>query len=179
MIKKLLVGITQDNELYFLEIDTTNGKRNGYNEFTMSGFTVRPITREDAITQCKEMLDEDQWKQAVEANSTTLGLNDWIKYVIDSDGELVGFDNSLFNNEVEVDGIDYLFSSESCGQHEEDDLKHYFINSNLFKQLMKIWKQYHMKELPENSALSIVEETKEIKQDFDLLAIEAVKIINQ
>jgi len=50
-------------------------------------------------------------------------------------------------------------------------------NENLFKQIMKIWKRYHLKIIT-GSALSIIEETKKIEQDFEKLAVEAIKIIN-
>ena len=62
MIYKILTGITKDNDIYFLEIDTDNNKRNGYNEFSMSGFTVTPIELEEA----KEMMNDPELKELAE-----------------------------------------------------------------------------------------------------------------
>lgn len=178
MKRTLLAGITKNNELYFLEIDTTNDKRNGYNEFSMSGFTVSPISKNEAKKQVLEHLkDGEEWKFAVQNGKTKLGLNDWIKYVIKTDGVLAGFDNSLFENEIVVDGEIYIFESGACGQHEERELKHYFIDKELFVLLMQIWDRYHLKELPENSAKSIVEEAMRIRQDQNMLVEKAVRMI--
>jgi hypothetical protein len=174
MKKRILAGITKDNELYFLDIEI---RKDG--SLSICGDTNLPIRKSEAVERCREILEDDreQWKMAVEADQTTLGQQEWADYVLSVDGELAGFDNSLFDEEVEVGSEAWLFESVGAGQHEEESLKHYFINENLFKQLMKIWKRYHLKVLPENSAMSIIEETKEIKQDFNALAVEAVKII--
>lgn len=180
MKKKILAGITRDDELYFLEIDTTNGKRNGYNEFTMSGFTVKPITLEDAKNQSYESIKSLVEDETRDINNLYLrDIDDITQNIVDSDGNLSGLDTSLFSETVALEnGTEYVFESGSCGQHKEKELKHYFINENLYKQLLKIWDRYHLKELPENSAMSIIEETKEIKQDFVEEAKRAILLIN-
>lgn len=176
---KLLVGITQNDELYFLEIER---QHQGHDYFAMSGFTVRPTTREEAEEETRNNLkDGELWQQAVQAGNTELGLNDWVDYVIESDGDICMFDNSLFDEEITIDGVEYLFESCSCGQHEVEDLKHYFIDRKLFDLLMKIWKKYHLKkyELEKSgSDMAIVEEALSINQDYTALALEAVNIIN-
>ena len=77
MKKQILAGITEDNELYFWDIDPTNDRRNGYKEFSMSGFTVKPITEEEVKENAHNYLDDEgeyYWRQAVESKNTTLGL---------------------------------------------------------------------------------------------------------
>ena len=169
MKKTILAGITKDNELYFLEIEP---KSEEHNYFSMSGFTVRPTLRSEAVKQAREQLEDGEiWKQAVEAGTTVDGLEDWIEEVLLIDGELAGIDNSLFEEEVEVDREDYIFESGSCGQHEEEDLKHYIIDKKLFTSLMAIWKEYHLKEVAVE--LPVLPE-----QDLSAEAIKAIKLIN-
>ena len=142
-MKKILAGITPDNEIYFLEIEPRS-KEHDY--FSMSGFSVRPLKFDDAVNQSRESLEDGElWKMAVTADQTTLGLNDWADYVLSIDGEISQVDNSLVPDEIEVDGTDYIFESGAYGQHEEKTLKHYFIEKKLFNELMTIWEKYHLK----------------------------------
>lgn len=172
---KILAGITKNDELYFIEI-------NNKEYFSMTGFTVRPLFLEDAIRQNRESLEDGElWRQAVEAKQTELGLNEWIDYVIEYDGNITMIDTSLFQEEITIDGDEYIFESQSCGQHQENELKKYFIDEKLFTELMKLWEQYHLKVLSKNStAEDIYNWAKEIsqQQDINKLLTEAVNFIN-
>jgi hypothetical protein len=144
-LPSLLVGITKDRELYFVEIEMPS---ENHKHFSMSGFTVRPTKRDDAIEEVREQLEDGElWKQAVEAGKTTLGLTEWVDFALDVDGELGGFDNSLFPDEPEIDGVEYVYESGSCGQHEEDakNIVHWCIAPELYATLMALWKTYHLK----------------------------------
>jgi hypothetical protein len=77
---------------------------------------IEPILRSEAVERCREYLEDGElWRMAVEAKQTELGLEDWVEYVLDNDGELSGFDNSLYPDELNIDGEDYIFDSRSCG----------------------------------------------------------------
>ena len=188
MRTKILAGITHDNELYFLEVDTTNDKRNGYNEFSMSGFTCTPILEESVEENANNYLDDEGdyfWRQAVEAKATTLGLDEWIQSVKD-EGGMGSFDNSLFDESVDVEGETYLFESGSCGQHQEETLKHYFIDKQLYNVLMEAWDKYHIKNMKGrpllvNHGAETIEwwlENKLEKQNIEALAMQAITFIN-
>lgn len=167
---KILAGITKNNEIYFLEIEL-RGKAHDY--FAMSGFTVHPLKYDDAINLSREMLEDGElWKMAVEANQTKLGLADWVDYVLSVDGEISQIDNSLLTDEIEVDGVNYIFDSGGCGQHKEKNLKHYFIEKEIFDELMKIWKTYHLKK--KNPKLP-----KLPNQDITELLSKAIKILER
>lgn len=170
MKQRIIAGITQENEIYFLEIET---KSERHNYFSMSGFTVKPMTYDEAVEQSRASLEDDDflWKQSVESGSTRLGFEAWIDYVLETDGEISMIDTSLYNNTVEVNGIEYVFESGSCGQHEEIDLKHYFIDKKLFDDLMKIWKRYHLQKV--NPTLPVLPE-----QDENKILKKAIRIIN-
>jgi len=170
---KILAGITEENELYFLEIETA---REGQAYFSMSGFTVEPITVEEAEERLEDMYDsgyyKESWKQSVEVGATLLGYYEWLDRVKEEESWEEALDNSLFSEIVDVDGVEYGFLSESCGQHQERELKHYFLDKKTFDLLMLYWDKYHLKnfspampELPE--------------QNINELAIEAIRIINE
>lgn len=183
MERKIMAGVTDDNELYFLEIEN---KSEGHGYFAMSGFTAAPILVSEAEDRVREHLEDgDEWKYAVKDGRTELAKDEWVDFVIDTDGALAGFDNSLFPETVTVDDDEYIFESGSCGQHEEFRIKHYFIDKMVFQNLMRAWKQYHLKpvdmyevSLPGNGTTVGYDLDSIPEQDFQGLAMQAVKLIN-
>ena len=172
---KLLAGITNDNELYFLEIET---QHEGHDYFSMSGFTASPITEEDGKQKAREMLENGEcWKQAVECDRTTSSLKDWVQDVLDIDGWQNVLDLSLYPAEFGYNGRDYVFESGSCGQHQEKKLKCYLIDKKDFDILMDLWDKYHFKKcgvklpnfLRKNETIKEFDEEKKLKKAFNYL----------
>lgn len=94
---------------------------NGRNYVSVTANEIEPILRTDAVSRCRESLEDGElWRMAVQSENTELGLNEWVEYVLGSDGELSGFDNSLYNREIEIDGEDYIFDSRACGCMHDD-----------------------------------------------------------
>ena len=140
MEKRLLAGITPNNEIYFMTIEDDKGY------FSMTGFTVIPIEYEKAKDIAQQQLEDGElWKMAVEDGTTKLGKNEWNRHVLNTDGELSTLDLSLYPEKIEIDGNTYVFESGSCGQHREKRLEHYFIPRNIFDKLNRIWDKYHLK----------------------------------
>ena len=183
--KKILAGITENNELYFLNVTT---EKDGKPYFSMTGDSHTPINIEDAKQRQQDSLDSDEmeyfWREAVQAGRTTYGLEDWIEQVRDEQSETEAVDNSIFSITVEVDGEDYIFEAQACGQHQEKILKHYFIDEQVFCDLMKAWELYHMKNIDVNST-SLPHKGVTIGymlnnlpvQNFEGLAMQAITII--
>ena len=143
---KILVGVTQDNELYFLELT----KRNTY--FSMSGETVIPLDIEEAKERSYNSIKESIEEETRDINPLFVrDIDEVTEQVLAIDGELHGLDISLFPENIEVNGTEYVFESGSCGQHEEREFKKMFIDEKAFSEFMKLWEQYHLKELPKNS----------------------------
>jgi len=177
MKKIILAGVTEDKELYFLEVGTTT--RNNYNEFTMSGFTVRPVTEEEKEEYESNYLDGEElyfWKQAVEADSTTLSLDDWIEEVREEGDHM---DCSLYPYTSEVEGDTYYFESSSCGQHEVDILDYYAIPKATFKSIMQLWKKYHLKPVDTMTAedRALLQKVLNYPQNEEKEVINAIKYI--
>ena len=93
------------------EIEHTN-----HSYVSVTANEIQPILRSDAVNRVREGLEDGElWKMAVDADQTELGLTDWVEMVIGIDGELSGFDNSLYDSELNIEGEEYLFDSRSCG----------------------------------------------------------------
>jgi len=173
MLNKILAGITQDGEIYVLEITYRDPE---HNYFAMTGFTSTPVTLKEAKEEAyNTFLDYFSDLENIREMNERLGTKfrsakAAVKYVLEVDGELHGFDNSLLTDEIEYEGKTYLFRSGSAGQHQERDLKDYFIPPATFKELMNIWSKFHLKE--ENPKLPSIPE-----QDWDKLLKKAIGII--
>lgn len=150
---KIVAGVTKDKEIYFLEIDNKD-------YFSMSGFTVKPLTLEDAQEQSRQNIESSIEEDTRNINSLYLrDIDDIVDDVIKSDGNLSGLDTSLYNKTVEVDGQEYVFESMSCGQHEEKELDLYFIDKSDYMVLMSIWSKYHLKKIDIEKDLTDIEKT--------------------
>lgn len=177
---KILVGITKDNELYFLNMTKKSG-HNGY--FSMSGETVIPLELEEAKERSYQSIKESVEEETRDINPLFLrDIDETTEQILAIDGELHGLDTSLFPEELEASGKTYVFESGSCGQHEEREFKKLFIEQKAFDEFMKLWEQKHLKELEPNSIyMDIADWFEEIanKQNINALAVEAVEFINQ
>ncbi len=165
----IMAGITKEDEIYFLEFEP---RKEDHDYFAMSGFSVIPLKYDEAVKRNRESLEDGElWKMAVAGGNTTLGLDNWIDLVMDTDSEISMIDNSLLSEEVKVDGETYIFESGSCGKHGEADLNKYFIDKVLFSTFHYLWKTYHLKK--DNPTLPELPE-----QDQEVLLIKAIKLIN-
>lgn len=144
---RIFAGITTDDMLYFLEIEKAD-KRKGKKYFSMSGFTVKPLTTEEAEKQAREWLgDGDAWRHAVETRRTHKGLEDWIEEVMNIDGYENVIDTCSELRDVYIeDGTVFCFKYGSSGQHEERTLKKYFLPPKRFNALMEMWHKYHLRD---------------------------------
>lgn len=145
---RIIAGITEDDEIYILEVEFKDRKR----YFSMSADTVRPVTYNEAKDLARNLWESYFWdKEAIDEMNERMGTDfkepeEAAEYVLAVDGELHGFDNSLVPDMIDYKGREWLFESLGSGQNIQAKLKHYFINPNNFKKLIKIWDEYHLKE---------------------------------
>jgi hypothetical protein len=144
MEEQFFLGITEDNELYSIEIAPVSEE---HDYFSICGQTDRPIEYSDAVNRTRESLEDGElWKMAVEGDNTEMGLDEWIEYVIINDGKVSGIDNSCLPDEyTDEHGEVWLFEGCSGGQHKEEKLKEYFISKQLFEDVMAVWEKWHWK----------------------------------
>lgn len=138
---KILAGVNNEGDFYFIE-----GEFKSY--FSMSGFSVKPLRLEDAIEQSRQCILESVESQTEGINPLFVrDTEEIVDEIIDTDGELSGIDRSLYEDIIDVDGVEYVFESMGCGQHKEDVLQKYFIDETDYKILMSIWNKYHLKDI--------------------------------
>lgn len=144
MKKQYFLGVNSDSELYSIEIEPVS---DGHEYFSICGQTDRPIEYQDAVNRTREYLEDGElWRMAVQDKMTTLSLNDWVDWVIDTDGEVSGIDNSCLPDEYkDENGMVWLFEGSSGGQHQEKELEHSFIPQALLDEVMEAWDKYHLK----------------------------------
>lgn len=142
----IFVGVTNDNELYYIEVEQPNGEDK---HFSMCGTTVEAIEEEWAEAEARERLEDgEHWKMAVESGTTTDGLSDFVETVLATDGWESMFDIDYNISPRSFNGNEYYFSFTAGGQHQikkYTDFKLMFINPTALNLLMEAWDTYHLK----------------------------------
>lgn len=173
--KEIIAGITEDNEIYLIEIEP---KSPDHDYFAMSADTVSPVTLKEAKNEARDTWvslfqdDPDQLRDMNERMGTHFKTPEsGAKYVLQVNGELHGFDNSTLTDEIHHKGKDWLFRAGSGGQHQERRLKTYFISPDLFKKLMNIWDKYHLKKEnpPDMPEIPDQDREKLLKKAIDII----------
>lgn len=139
---KICIGITNDMELVFIEIETERGY------FSITHKTYGELlTETEGEQRGREYLEDGElWKQAVEAGNTTAGLDDWIETVLNIDG----WENLLDINYFGVyNDESYYIAWNSCGADAigalNKEYKKSFITEKL-KQLLIKSDKLHLKD---------------------------------
>jgi len=116
---KICIGLTEDNLIVYANL---NIRQNGY--YSITHDTLRELlTEEEGEERGKEYLEDGElWKQAVEANNTTLGLDDWVEYVLDTDSWETIIDANFFGT---YEDTNYYSTWDGCGASIEDFKKEY------------------------------------------------------
>jgi len=152
---------TEDNTI--LIVTASTGGCAGRSYVSVTANEIGPILKSDAISQSKERLEDGElWRMAVAAEQTEMGLDDWIDTVLSIDGELSQFDNSLYDNEIEIDGDSYIFDSIGCGR------MHDTINeaTPIFKRLNELHLEDSPKALKEAEKIILTLQKQEADIDF-------------
>jgi hypothetical protein len=107
----------------------------GRHYVSVTASEISPLTKENAREQTCEMLEDgEMWRDAVADERTDLGLSDWVDMVINNDGDISMIDNSLYPDEMNIEGKEYIFDSHGCGcMH--DDIK---AVTNEFNELISL-----------------------------------------
>ena len=122
---------------------STDGTSKDNKYVSITADEIEPLEYSEAVNLCREYLEDGElWKMAVDGEHTTLGFNDWVEEVLSIDGEISQIDNSLYPEEIEIEGIDYIFKSRGCGcMHDEikkvTDIFNELIELHLSKNIEK------------------------------------------
>lgn len=165
MRKTVILGV-KNNNVVNGEYEIT--KRNGYEEFTASFSMGELFNIEDVDEEYKQSYFEELWN-CMDADAKLNYLDDGDKtkqdvfeeWNYDEDYHNIK-DCSCTDYELEKDGVTFNFETTSCGQYdirEADDFQDMiFTNKEGFELLMKLWDNYHLKDITNN---------EEFKKDFE------------
>lgn len=152
---KLYIGITNDNELYFIEWDKT------YNEqrktFSLCGGCYNePKTEEEGEQEAFNVLsDSSYWEEIGYLNNTPNVLTSHINFkeVAEECINLDGWENinGEYTHFGEYQNEEIYLNYSSGGQHQEKNLKELWISEEDFKTINKFWDKEHLKPLKENT----------------------------
>lgn len=148
--QKLFLGVTNDNELYYVEIENRKlGEQEPY--LSVTGSTVEAIEAEQGEAEAYErLMDGELWRMAVDQQQTEEGLSEWANNVIAMDGWQSQYDIDQSIDPVQYEGKEYFFDSRSGGQHviKLEDMKKLFVEVSVYKAIMRLWNEYHLKTAP-------------------------------
>lgn len=115
---------TNDNTILIVNVKYSEISSNPY--WSITADEITPVDKDTAIQSGEDCIRDNidnMWKEAVASDSTTDSLEDYTQQVIDESEELGNFDNSLYPEEVNIDGTTYVFESGSCGCLHDEILK--------------------------------------------------------
>ena len=174
---KLYIGVTNDNELYFIDWDKCDNEQR--KTFTLCGGTYgNPKTETEGREEARKSLSSsDYWEELGYYDSSNPLLNciDFEKKaeeVLNVDGwENI---NGEYTHFGEVENKEIYLNSCSGGQHQEkgEDIKELWISETDFKKINALWDKEHLKPLNKKSLKymsSIFEKYKSLCNDEEAL----------
>jgi len=104
---------TEDNTILIVKVSTNGCNSRQYVSVTADEIT--PRYKSEVIEEQRDYLEDGEyWRQAVAAEQTELSLTDYIGQF--SEHDLIEMaDCSLYNKELNINGKDIVFVSDSCG----------------------------------------------------------------
>ena len=150
---KVLLGLTTEGEVVFADVENRDGRFSASFsmvtpfEWNEDEFERRAENYVDCIdNECRlALLDEYDCRpsELVEEIGQRWDIEDLV-------------DISLYPEYIYKDGKEIYFESSSCGQVDVDRLDYEFkVDEKLFSILIGTWKEYHLKEIPEQALLRL------------------------
>lgn len=181
--KEFLVGITNDNEVAFMEVEVRNRNYDEESslEFSASFNCVMPFIVEDSdgIEYAEHLLndcytDKDKYDLCERFNCKLSDLAEALADDMEIRTNADERDCSLYPNRIMVDDTEYAFESMGCGQHDimKSGLKE-CVNTQAFMKLYEYWQKYHLKVIDNEQAKEVEDLVNEM-----LLANEEEEIVN-
>jgi hypothetical protein len=155
---ELFLGFTKQNEVVFANISNERGY------FSVSFDTSYPmaIGYDETIERIEELIEQmdKDWvlNRLEEYDCKPSELADEIyKNTYDRINEF--FDNSLYCESYDVEGIDdtIYFLASGCGQHDTRQEMGWKVNTELYNYIHELWDEYHLKEIPQDKLIPLVE----------------------
>ena len=143
MRQRILLGATVDGEIAFGEVELTDkGLSVGFD--TVKPFDTNDIDEDYTEDYLYDLDKETKYNLCCqyECSPQDLAYEFFIDHTVD---EIV--DCFLYPVDIEVNGTTYMFESVGCGQQELENSMEEYADKAVFKELINLWKQYHLRKL--------------------------------
>lgn len=160
---KLYIGITNEDELYFIEWDKVDNEQR--QTFTLCGGTYdNPKTETEGGDEAREKLESGEyWEEIYNLNELPAILTNNFNYkdIAEESINLDGWENvnGEYSHFGEFENEEIYLNYSSGGQHQEkrNNLKKLWIGENDFKTLNSLWNKEHLKNLKETTSKKMEE----------------------
>jgi len=154
---KLYIGVTKDDELYFIEWDRVKNQQK--NTFSLCGGCYNePVTEEEGENKAREVLNNSSYWEDLGYLSNSpniltshINFNEVAEEVLNIDGwENTNGEYSHFG---EYKGEEIYLNYSCSGQHKEEikDLKECWVEKSDLKKVYSLWDNEHLKPLKQNT----------------------------
>jgi hypothetical protein len=158
MNTELFLGFTKQNEVVFANISNERGY------FSVSFDTSYPmaIGYDETIERIEELIeqmDKDWVLNRLEEYDCK--PSELAKEIYSNTYDHISefFDNSLYYESYDVEGIEdtIYFLASGCGQHDTRHEMAWMVNTELYNYIHEMWDEYHLKEIPQDKLIPLVE----------------------
>lgn len=156
MRRKFLLGATVNDEIAFGEVDIYKDGR-----FSCSFDTIRPFNADekDLVELAEDFIGcFDKASLYDMCDRFDCSPNNLANELAESMDITEFIDCSLYSEEMYINGNTWMFESWGCGQHDlRKDGMSEIINDELFNLVHKLWDEYHLKTMPAEKYLKLIE----------------------
>lgn len=146
---ELFLGFTKLDEVVFANISNERG----YFSVSFDSSYPMAVGYDNTIERIEELIDQmdKDWVlnrlEEYDCKPSELAKEIY-KNTYDHVSEF--FDNSLYCESYEVEGIDdtVYFLASGCGQHDTRQEMAWKVNSELYDYIHELWEEFHLKEIP-------------------------------
>ena len=161
----VLLGATELNEIVFANI---NIRENKTLSISFSLVTPTIIDNEYLFEMFTNMIEdlpkEDLYDLCVQYNCPPSNLINEMFYYATPEEIL---DLSLFPEQIEVNGDEWIFESAGCGQVETRNVMSEYIDKDAYMRFMELWDNYHLQPVDDDTVKeveTIIEKLNEVDQ---------------
>ena len=161
----ILLGVTSINELVFANINIRENKTLSIS-FSLVTPTIidNDYLYERFTSMVEDLPKEDLYDLCVQYNCTPSNLIDEM-FAYATPDEIL--DLSLFPEQIEVNGDEWVFESAGCGQCETRNVMSEYIDKDCYMRLMGLWDTYHLQTIDDDTVKeveTIIEKLNEVDQ---------------
>ena len=166
----ILLGATELNELVFANISIRENKKFRNKMFSISFSLVTPTIIDTSYlyerftSLIEDLPKEDLYDLCEQYNVAPSNLIDTL-FAYTTPDEIL--DLSLFPEQIEVNGDEWVFESAGCGQVETRNLMSEYIDKDAYYKLMTLWDNYHLQPVDDDTIReleTIIEKLNEVDQ---------------